>query len=84
MTTDVVKAEGLIREIQARSFPAEAEYRSYAEREAIRHSGPGRAYAGTVKWTPQGPRWTGKILLAGDKLDQPCRGRNRGGSSSTP
>lgn len=33
----------------------------YAERQAIRHAGPGGPYEGLVKSTPNGPRWTGEI-----------------------
>lgn len=49
----------------------------YAERQAIRHSGPGEPYHGLVQSTPQGPRWTGElsfhehILLAPLKRKKP-------------
>ena len=43
----------------------------YAERQAIRQAGPGGAYEGLVKSTPNGPRWTGEIRLAEDALQAP-------------
>lgn len=36
----------------------------YAARFAMRFSGPGRPYAGLVRMTKGGPRWTGKVVLA--------------------
>ena len=45
----------------------------YAERLAIRFSGPGQAYEGLVKSTPAGPRWTGKVALVESALDLPLR-----------
>lgn len=43
----------------------------YAERQAIRMSGPGGAYEGLVKSTSSGPRWTGQVLCAEEKLQEP-------------
>lgn len=47
----------------------------YAERTAIRMSGPGQAYEGLVRSTPNGPRWTGVARLAPEMLAQPLRWR---------
>ncbi|RKI06639.1 phage Gp37/Gp68 family protein [Corallococcus sp. AB030] len=47
----------------------------YAERMAIRLSGPGQAYEGLVKSTPAGPRWTGKVVLDAEKLLEPLHWR---------
>ena len=43
----------------------------YAERQAIRQSGPGGAYEGLVESTDKGPRWTGKGMLDEAKLREP-------------
>jgi protein gp37 len=43
----------------------------YAERQAIRQAGPGRAYEGLVRMGKQGPRWTGKVVLVKEKLVEP-------------
>jgi protein gp37 len=45
----------------------------YAERFSVRFSGPGQRYEGLVKSTPSGPRWTGKMQLVPQALDQPLR-----------
>jgi protein gp37 len=45
----------------------------YAERQAYRFSGPGMSYEGLVRMTPKGPRWTGKVVLVEDKLNDPLR-----------
>lgn len=45
----------------------------YAERQAIRHAGPGGSYEGLVKSTPNGPRWTGKLSYHEDILLAPLR-----------
>lgn len=46
----------------------------YAERlAAIRLSGAGQPYEGVAKMTPSGPRWTNKIMLIPELLDQPLR-----------
>ena len=45
----------------------------YAERDAIRISGPGQKYEGVVKSTTVGPRWTGVVRLVEDALDIPLR-----------
>lgn len=45
----------------------------YAERQAYRFSGPGMPYEGLVRMTPKGPRWTGKVVLVEDKLNQPLK-----------
>ena len=47
----------------------------YAERQAIRQSGPGGAYEGLVRVGKQGPRWTGKVILVPDKLLEPLTWR---------
>ena len=43
----------------------------YAERMAARFSGPGMWADGLAENTPAGPRWTGRVELVPDKLDQP-------------
>lgn len=45
----------------------------YAERQAIRHAGPGGPYEGLVKSTPNGPRWTGEISFHEEILLAPLR-----------
>lgn len=45
----------------------------YAERVAARFSKPGLPYAGLVHSTTQGPKWTGKVSLHPELLDQPLR-----------
>ncbi|MEM7308877.1 MAG: DUF5131 family protein [Planctomycetota bacterium] len=47
----------------------------YAERQAIRMSGPGGPYEGLVKSTPKGPRWTGDVVFDEDRLAEPARWR---------
>jgi protein gp37 len=47
----------------------------YAEVFAARFSGPGRPFEGLTRRTPGGPRWTGKIRLVPEALDQPLRWR---------
>ncbi len=47
----------------------------YAERQAHRFSALGQAYAGLVKSTPDGPRWTGKVRLVPEQLEKPLRWR---------
>ncbi len=47
----------------------------YAERQAARFSGFGRPYEGLAVLTEAGPRWTGKVRLIKDLLDQPLRWR---------
>lgn len=47
----------------------------YAERQAVRHSGPGGSYEGLARSTPEGPRWTGEVRLVPKMLDQPLRWR---------
>jgi protein gp37 len=42
---------------------------------AHRFSGHGRAYEGLTRLTSKGPRWTGKIRLVPELLDQPLRWR---------
>ena len=49
--------------------------RCYAEAIAARFSGPGLAYEGFAKRTKGGPRWTGKVQLVREALDQPLRWR---------
>lgn len=43
----------------------------YAERQAIRMSGPGGHYEGLVRSTATGPRWTGNVRFAREKLSEP-------------
>lgn len=45
----------------------------YAERQAARFSDPGQYAHGFVKRTENGPRWTGKVELVPDKLEEPVR-----------
>ena len=45
----------------------------YAERQAIRHAGPGGSYEGLVKSTANGPRWTGEISFHEDILLAPLK-----------
>lgn len=45
----------------------------YAERQAIRHAGPGGAYESLVAKTNGHPVWTGKIRLVHELLGQPLR-----------
>ncbi len=47
--------------------------RCYAERQAIRHAGPGGPYEGLVKSTAKGPRWTGEVSFHEDILLQPLK-----------
>lgn len=47
----------------------------YAERQAYRFSGPGMPYEGLVRMTPKGPRWTGKVILVEEKLNEPLKWR---------
>ncbi|HET9554312.1 MAG TPA: DUF5131 family protein [Anaeromyxobacteraceae bacterium] len=49
----------------------------YAERQAIRQAGPGGAYEGLIKSTPNGPRWTGAVAVDEDKLLEPFSWRKR-------
>ena len=43
----------------------------YAERQAARFSDHGQYAHGFVERTPSGPRWTGKVELVPEKLDEP-------------
>jgi protein gp37 len=43
----------------------------YAMKQAHRFSGPGKPYEGLTELGPQGPRWTGKIKLVPELLDEP-------------
>lgn len=45
----------------------------YAERYAARFSGPGQPYEGLARFTPKGPRWTGKVRLVEEALEIPLR-----------
>ena len=45
----------------------------YAERQAGRLSGPGQPYAGLVRKTSQGWRWTGAVRLIAQELETPLR-----------
>jgi len=49
--------------------------RCYAERQAIRHAGPGRPYEGLVRMTSQGPRWTGEVRVVDHAIDEPLSWR---------
>ncbi len=45
----------------------------YAERVAARFSGKGQPYEGLATMTPTGPRWTGKVRLVEEHLEDPMR-----------
>lgn len=45
----------------------------YAERNGYRFAGPGLAYEGLVRMTPNGARWTGMVLLVDEHLLDPIR-----------
>ncbi len=45
----------------------------YAERNGYRFAGPGLPYEGLVRMTPNGPRWTGKVMLVDEHLLDPIR-----------
>jgi protein gp37 len=45
----------------------------YAEKIAARFSGPGQPFHGFAERTKHGGRWTGKMALVDDMLDQPLR-----------
>ncbi len=47
----------------------------YAERLATRFAGPGQAYEGLSVMTPAGPRWTNRVKLVPEVLEQPLRWR---------
>lgn len=47
----------------------------YAEGIAARFSGEGQPFEGFAVMTDNGPRWTGKVALLQDKLDEPLRVR---------
>lgn len=47
----------------------------YAERIAARFSGPGKPYEGLAAFTPAGPRWTNRVRIVPELLDQPLRWR---------
>lgn len=47
----------------------------YAERIAARFSDHGQAFEGLARRTPQGPRWTGRIRVIPELLDEPLRWR---------
>lgn len=47
----------------------------YAERIAARFSGPGQPYEGLAEMTPSGPRWTGRVRLVEERLEDPLRWR---------
>lgn len=47
----------------------------YAERVAARFSGPSQPYEGLATMTEHGPRWTGKIRLVHEHLEDPLRWR---------
>ena len=47
----------------------------YAERLATRFAGVGQAYEGLSIMTPAGPRWTNRVRLVPEVLDQPLRWR---------
>lgn len=45
----------------------------YAMKQAHRFSGVGKPYEGLTELGPHGPRWTGKITLVPEALDEPLR-----------
>lgn len=45
----------------------------YAERMSARFSKPGEPFHGVAEMTPQGPRWTGKVLPVYEHLADPLR-----------
>ena len=47
----------------------------YAERQAVRFSGPGKRYEGLTRSTSRGPVWTGKVKLFEDRLEEPLHWR---------
>lgn len=47
----------------------------YAARQALRFAGEGGAYAGLVRRTPGGPRWTGEVRLVPEVLMAPLHWR---------
>lgn len=47
----------------------------YAEKIAARFSGPGQPFEGFAERTTHGGRWTGKMAVAWDMVDQPIRWR---------
>lgn len=47
----------------------------YAERQAVRLSGPGMQYEGLVRSTSDGPKWTGKVVLVERMLRVPLQWR---------
>jgi protein gp37 len=47
----------------------------YAEKIAARFSGPGQPFEGFAERTAHGGRWTGKMAVAWDMVDQPIRWR---------
>jgi len=49
--------------------------RCYAERQAMRHAGPGRAYEGLVRTVNGHPAWTGEVRCLPGKLAEPLRWR---------
>ncbi|WP_437284331.1 DUF5131 family protein [Sorangium sp. So ce406] len=49
--------------------------RCYAERMAHRFSGPGAAYEGLTTLTRKGPRWTGKLKLVHEAVEEPLSWR---------
>ena len=52
-----------------------AKFGCYAETIAARFSRPGLPFHGFARMTKAGPRWTGKIALIPEKLDEPIRWR---------
>ena len=45
----------------------------YAERIAARFNGPGQPYEGLAVIKSDGPHWTGKVRLVGERLEDPLR-----------
>jgi protein gp37 len=45
----------------------------YAQYQAIRQKGPGKAYEGLVRSTPNGPQWTNKIRVLPEMLSEALR-----------
>ncbi len=56
-------------------FAGKARGGCYAEGIAARFSGTGQPFEGFAEMTEHGPRWTGKVALLPEKLDEPLRRR---------
>jgi protein gp37 len=47
----------------------------YAQQMAHRFSGPGKAFEGLTRLTEHGPKWTGKMRVVPEKLEEPLHWR---------